>query len=93
MTITQPTVVQPTVVIYTASYCPYCTQAKALLAQKNILFEEIDVTDPHRRAEMTERTKGRKTVPQIFIGQIHVGGFDDLRALDQTKQLDQLLNR
>lgn len=81
----------PTVKIYTTPYCPYCHAAKALLTQKGVEFHEIDVSDPELRAKMVERANGRRTVPQIFIGQVHVGGFDDMAALEQRGQLDPLL--
>ena len=78
--------------IYTTPYCPYCRWAKELLAQKGAAFEEIDVgRDMALRAKMTERANGRYTVPQIFIGSTHVGGCDDLYALDQAGKLDPLL--
>jgi len=80
------------VVIYTTSYCPYCFGAKRLLREKQVEFEEIDVTeDPQRRAEM-ERLSSRRTVPQIFINGRPIGGFDDARYLDSTGELDKLLN-
>lgn len=79
------------VTIYTTPYCPYCHAAKSLLAAKGVTFEEIDVSDPALRAKMTERANGRRTVPQIFIDQTHVGGFDDLSALDGRGGLDPLL--
>jgi glutaredoxin 3 len=79
------------VVIYTTNYCPYCTAAKALLRSKNVRFEEIDVgEDPARRAEM-ERLSQRRTVPQIFIDGIPIGGYDDARQLDANGELDSLL--
>ena len=79
------------VVIYTTSYCPYCFGAKQLLREKQIEFEEIDVTeDPQRRSEM-ERLSARRTVPQIFINGRPIGGFDDARYLDSTGELDKLL--
>lgn len=79
------------VVIYTTSYCPYCTGAKALLRSKNIAFDEIDVTlDSARRAEM-ERLSKRRTVPQIFIDDQSIGGYDEARRLDATGELDRLL--
>jgi glutaredoxin 3 len=79
------------VVIYTTSYCPYCTGAKALLRSKNVQFEEIDVTDdPVRRAEMEIRSR-RRTVPQIFIDGKPIGGYDDARLLDYKGELDRLL--
>ena len=79
------------VIIYTASYCPYCVRAKNLLESKNIHFKEIDVTDVVQRGEMIQRAGGRKTVPQIFIGETHVGGFDDLYTLDQKGDLDKMI--
>lgn len=79
------------VVIYTTSYCPYCSAAKALLRSKNIQFVEVDVTDnPARRAEM-ERLSSRKTVPQIFVDDKPIGGYDDVRRLDSLGELDRLL--
>jgi glutaredoxin 3 len=77
--------------IYTTGYCPYCRWAKDLLRKKNVEFNEIDVSDYKRRAEMTARANGRTTVPQIFIGSVHVGGCDDLYALDEAGKLDPLL--
>jgi glutaredoxin 3 len=83
----------PPVEIYTTPFCPYCMDAKALLKQKNVAFTEIDVSrDRDLRRQMTERAKGRTTVPQIFIGATHVGGCDDLYELDGTGGLDPLLN-
>ena len=80
------------VVIYTSMLCPYCYRAKALLKEKGAQFEEIDVTmDPKVRQEMTIKAKGGHTVPQIFIGDTHVGGSDDLAALDAKGALDDLL--
>jgi len=82
----------PPVEIYTTRYCPYCVSAKALLKRKGVDFSEIDVgTDWQRRAEMTKRANGRTTVPQIFIGAVHVGGCDDLHALERAGKLDPLL--
>jgi glutaredoxin 3 len=80
------------VTIYTTRTCGYCRMAKALLARKGAAFEEIDVTFDHtRRAEMTSKAGGRSTVPQIWIGEQHVGGCDDLYELDYGGQLDALL--
>jgi glutaredoxin 3 len=80
--------------IYTTRYCPYCHAAKRLLSRKGVEFTEIDVTgDPKRRSEMVARANGRMTVPQIFIGSTHVGGYDDLAALDRAGKLDPLLGR
>lgn len=79
------------VVMYTTGWCPYCIRARRLLERKGVPFEDIDVNaDPARRLEMRERS-GRHTVPQIFIGEHHVGGCDDLHALDAAGQLDTLL--
>ena len=80
------------VTLYTTPYCGYCMAAKRLLSAKGVTFTEIDVLrDPSRRAEMTERARGRRTVPQIFIGETHVGGFDDIAALERAGRLDGLL--
>jgi glutaredoxin 3 len=82
----------PDVTIYTTSLCPYCAAAKALLQKKGVDFAEIDVShDPVTRNAMTARANGRRTVPQIFIGSTHVGGSDDLHALDRAGKLDPLL--
>ena len=81
----------PIVVMYAASWCPYCARARKLLAGKGVAFEEIDV-DATGREEMIRRS-GRSTVPQIFIGDTHVGGSDDLHALDAAGKLDTLLGR
>jgi GrxC family glutaredoxin len=81
----------PKVVIYTTNYCPFCTRAKALLRTKHIDFEEIDITlDEHLREEVT-RLSGRRTVPQIFIDGKFLGGFDDIKELDMSGELDRLL--
>ena len=78
--------------IYTTRYCSYCQSAKALLTRKGVTFSEIDVTgDPQGRTKMIRRANGRMTVPQIFIGATHVGGFDDLYDLDRAGELDPLL--
>jgi glutaredoxin 3 len=78
--------------IYTTRYCPYCQSAKALLTRKGAAFSEIDVTgDSAGRRRMIERANGRMTVPQIFIGSTHVGGSDDLYALERAGGLDRLL--
>jgi len=81
----------PPVEIYTTPYCPYCHAAKALLKQKGVAFEEIDVRDAALRQQMMLRANGRYTVPQIFIGETHVGGSDDIHELDRRGQLDPLL--
>lgn len=78
--------------IYTTPTCPYCMAAKRLLSAKGVDFKEIDVSaDPDLRLAMTNRAGGRRTVPQIFIGDLHVGGCDDLHALDAAGKLDGLL--
>lgn len=78
--------------IYTTRYCPYCNAAKALLKKKGAAYNEIDVSgDWEQREVMIERANGRMTVPQIFIGQTHVGGSDDLHALERAGKLDLLL--
>jgi glutaredoxin 3 len=82
----------PRIEIYTTRYCPYCVSAKALLTRKGAAFSEIDVTgDPEGRSQMVKRANGRMTVPQIFIGATHVGGSDELYALDRAGELDPLL--
>ena len=79
--------------IYTTPYCPYCLDAKTLLKKKGAAFSEIDVSrDRDLRLKMIARAQGQTTVPQIFIGATHVGGCDDLYALDDTGKLDALLN-
>jgi glutaredoxin 3 len=77
--------------IYTTPWCPYCSAAKSLLDQKGVAYSEIDVVDPDKRAVMVEKAHGRRTVPQIFIGETHVGGYDDMAALERRGQLDPLL--
>lgn len=80
------------ITIYTKSYCPYCVKAKQLFKIKNLEFNEIDITDNQELIdEMLKRSNGRKTVPQIFIGEYHVGGCDDLYALDEKGELNKLL--
>ncbi|MFC3570811.1 glutaredoxin 3 [Paracoccus sp. TOH] len=78
--------------IYTTPTCPYCTAAKSLLRKKGVAYEETDVSrDPQLRGAMTQRAGGRRTVPQIFIDGQHVGGSDDLHALEHRGKLDGLL--
>ena len=80
------------VVIYTTPICGYCAAAKRLLSSKDVAFQEIDVMrDPSKRSEMIEKANGRRTVPQIFVGETHVGGFDDMAALERDGKLDPLL--
>ncbi|NIJ07763.1 glutaredoxin 3 [Sphingomonas vulcanisoli] len=82
----------PKIEIYTKMMCPYCMRAKKLLADKGVAFEEFDITmGGPKRAEMLERAPGRSTVPQIFIGDRHIGGCDDLVALERGGKLDPLL--
>jgi len=80
------------VLMYTTAVCPYCQMAERLLVAKGVEVDKVRVDlDPARRAEMMEKT-GRRTVPQIYIGETHVGGYDDLAALDRAGKLDPLLN-
>jgi len=83
----------PKIEIYTKFMCPYCARAIALLNRKGAAFEDLDITmGGPRRAEMLERANGRTTVPQIFIGGRHIGGSDDLAALEAEGKLDALLS-
>ncbi len=86
------TMLMKKVIMYTSSHCPYCLMAERLLAGKGVTaIEKIRVDlDPQQRREMMERT-GRRTVPQIFIGDVHIGGFQELAALDRQGELDRLL--
>lgn len=78
--------------IYTKMLCPYCSRAKRLLGEKGVTFEEHDISmGGPRRVEMLARANGRSTVPQIFIGEVHVGGSDDLAALERQGRLDPML--
>jgi glutaredoxin 3 len=80
------------VLVYSTRICPYCIMAKRLLSNKGVRYEEVLVDlDCSRRSEMLQRSGGRRTVPQIFVGDRHVGGYDDLAALDRAGQLDPLL--
>jgi glutaredoxin 3 len=82
---------QPAVTLYVSDWCPYCERARGLLTQKNAVFSEINVEgDPKLREEMIARSN-RRTVPQIFIGDKHVGGCDDLFELDRSGELDRLI--
>ena len=81
----------PNVVVYTTKVCPYCIQAKALLKKKGVTFSEIDVSnDPEKRTWLVSAT-GQRTVPQIFINDQPIGGFDDMAALNRKGELDRLL--
>lgn len=81
----------PKIEIYTTPTCPYCDAAKSLLNEKGATFVEMTVVEGEKRAAMVQRANGRRTVPQIFIGDTHVGGYDDLAALDRGGKLDPLL--
>ncbi|WP_102960985.1 glutaredoxin 3 [Mangrovicella endophytica] len=82
----------PDIIIYTRQLCGYCARAKQLLDSKGVSFEERDATgDPELRREMIQRANGRSTFPQIFIGGTHIGGCDDLVALDRAGKLDPML--
>ena len=82
---------RPTIVVYTTGWCPYCQRARALLTEKGLEIKEINVEEDEKlREEMIARS-GRRTVPQIFIGDKHVGGCDDLYALDGSGELDRLI--
>jgi len=79
--------------IYTTEFCPYCVQAKILLEEKGATYRELRVDrEPGLREEVLERSGGMRTVPQIFIGDVHVGGFQELAALDREGKLDPLLS-
>lgn len=81
------------VTIYTKAYCPYCVRAKSVLDNKGVSYQEIRIDEqPELRPEMIERAGGRTTVPQIFIGERHIGGCDDMLALDASGKFDPLLN-
>ncbi|MFO0336381.1 MAG: glutaredoxin 3 [Pseudomonadota bacterium] len=83
----------PAVTMYATGWCPYCARARALLDRRGIAWTEIDVeSEPAKRAEMIARS-GRRTVPQIWIGETHVGGSDDLHELERRGELDRLLGR
>lgn len=84
---------QPKVLMYATAYCPYCMWARQLFEKKDVAYEEVRVDkEPGRRDEMESRS-GRSSVPQIFIGELHVGGYDDMAALDRAGELDVLLGR
>lgn len=83
----------PDVILYTSTLCPYCRNARALLDRKGVSYTVLDVEqNPALWQEMVQRS-GRRTVPQIFIDTVHVGGYDDLAALDRSGQLDALLGK
>ncbi|MBT8472417.1 MAG: glutaredoxin 3 [Marinicaulis sp.] len=83
----------PKILVYTKPMCPYCYRAMALLSDKGAEYEEISAAfDKEKRDEMLAKSNGKRTYPQIFIGETHVGGFDELAALEQAGKLDPLLN-
>lgn len=79
------------VVIYTTSYCPFCTRAKNLLRSKGVAFQEIDVSDDDAKRQWLVKTTGMRTVPQIFVNEQALGGYDDIAELDRAGKLDALL--
>lgn len=82
------------ITVYAKDYCPFCTAAKALLGAKGVEFDWLEITgNSERRDEMLARSNGRTTVPQIFIGDQHVGGYDELNALNKSGRLDSLLQQ
>jgi glutaredoxin 3 len=84
----------PDIVMYSSGWCPYCQRARTLLERKGLVFREIKVDEnPADREAMLARSRGRRTVPQIFIGDHHVGGFDELYALEKAGKLDELTAR
>jgi glutaredoxin 3 len=82
---------QMPVTLYVSDWCPYCQRAKSLLTRKNVIFSEINVEEDEKSREEMIARSNRRTVPQIFIGDKHVGGCDDLMALDQSGELDRLI--
>lgn len=83
----------PEVIMYSTNFCGYCQRARGLLERKGVSFREIKVDEEaNERENMLKRTGGRRTVPQIFIGERHVGGYDELAALDRSGELDKLLH-
>ncbi|MBM3590030.1 MAG: glutaredoxin 3 [Alphaproteobacteria bacterium] len=81
------------ILIYSKEACPYCTKAKNLLQRKNLQFQEIKITSDELKQEMIKKSNGRMTVPQIFIDDYHVGGCDDLYALEAEGKLDEILKK
>lgn len=82
----------PSIILYTKDYCPFCKAAKALLTSKGVTFTNFEISnDDAKRTEMIQKAGGRTTVPQIFIGDFHVGGFTDLEALNAAGGLDAIL--
>jgi len=83
---------QPKIVVYSGRFCGYCTAAERLLKSKNVEYELIKVDEDPAMFDHMMKVTGRRTIPQIFIGDYHVGGFDDLAALNQSGNLDGMLN-
>lgn len=84
---------QPKIILYTKDYCPYCMRAKMLLESRKLKYEEVDITtDTDLQDEMIKKANGHKTVPQIFIGKTHIGGFDDLKEKHDSGELDKILD-
>ena len=81
----------PKIVLYSTTHCGYCTAAKRFFESKGLPFEEIDLTDDDEARDALRVRSGRTTVPQIWIGDVHVGGYDDLRALERAGRLEPLL--
>jgi glutaredoxin 3 len=81
----------PKVTLYTTDYCPYCVRAKSLLQRKQAEFEEIKIVNDEMRDAMIAKSGGKRSVPQIFIGEQHIGGCDELYDLDRQKKLDEML--
>lgn len=77
--------------IYTTNWCPYCHALKSLLDDKGVRYDEVDAQDPEARRDMIQRAHGRRTVPQVFIGDRHIGGYDEMAALERGGNLDPLL--
>lgn len=80
------------ITVYTTKRCPYCDAVKTLLQRKGYAYKEVDVSDPDLRAMLVKKSQGRKTVPQVFIGDLHVGGFDELQSFDKRGDLDELMS-
>ena len=83
---------QNQITVYSTSNCPYCVAAKKLLSREGYAYSEIDVSTPELRTMLVKKSQGRKTVPQIFIGALHVGGFDDLQTLYKKGDLADIMN-
>lgn len=84
----------PKIIVYSKSYCPFCTMAKEMLKRKGVAFETIDLEkNPDRMTEMLAKSNGSKTVPQIFVGDKHIGGYSDMADLDKKGELDTLLGK